>query len=584
MRLHFVFLFLMFSLTVYGQNGQHQIIQGILLNGQTNEPVPFAKIYNYTLGKGVLTNFEGSFSLTVSSNKDSVIITCIGYKRQEMLFQLNEEQQIIRLDKNMQLLEQVMVFPKDNGYLFDLLNDCRKNVTRIPSKGKAVYELKSYIDSTQTELVEGYYNYSAAGYDLIDYELKAGRIAVKPIRGRSFLSTESSRAISLLKTGQENAYFPISPLELSRRKMMNEFYLRLESKYVDANLDSIYIIEFIPKDDVGGHFNGRVWVNKTKGFFIKVNTNCAPCLVHPFSPLFPDDTLVSVRMNVTKTFLNKGITAVFNHVDFNYEVDYKTRVNQGNEGRYTAKSRAVMYAYDTKNTFDLPNFRFSEMAQIDYRKILALPYNSFFWTFNEEDKFSANKMENERFYESFSNFKLDNGNSIRTSKNPTQGIFEGNFIRWSKTRVVFQEKTDALKLSRPQHKAQLYNLSVKIFYDKNVIGGITNILTATIFDPFESFYYLPIDNQTLCFINMYFDICEIARREFEKAIKTQNMDPDLAYTATMKSLQQKQNEFLRDTERGTQERAMVKWNSYIVQALGIDNFEIFNPFPNPEKK
>ena len=90
-----------------------------------------------------------------------------------------------------------------------------------------------------------------------------------------------------------------------------------------------------------------------------------------------------------------------------------------------------------------------------------------------------------------------------------------------------------------------------------------------------------MDNATQCFINMYFDLAEMERRQFETRLATCNGNREqieLLYEQPVENLSQTERAFQRDVQRGTMQRGMVKWNTYIYNALGIDNLAIFNPF------
>ncbi|MBL0052424.1 MAG: hypothetical protein IPP29_13395 [Bacteroidetes bacterium] len=61
----------------------------------------------------------------------------------------------------------------------------------------------------------------------------------------------------------------------------------------------------------------------------------------------------------------------------------------------------------------------------------------------------------------------------------------------------------------------MYDLNVKLFVDVNTIADTVNIMTAAVFDPYKSYYKFPVTNASLCFINIYFDLVEIERRELD---------------------------------------------------------------------
>ena len=129
--------------------------------------------------------------------------------------------------------------------------------------------------------------------------------------------------------------------------------------------------------------------------------------------------------------------------------------------------------------------------------------------------------------------------------------------------------------------ADKYHLGVKLFVDINTYLDSTSIFSATIFDPYVSFYHLPIDNKTHCFINMYFDICEIERRKLENEMKASLKDVkqfDKTYQELETRFEFIKTQYLKEVDRGTNEPEMKKWNTFVFDQLGINNLAIFKPF------
>ncbi|MGJ8660868.1 MAG: carboxypeptidase-like regulatory domain-containing protein [Bacteroidota bacterium] len=576
-------------LTSFCNLAQEKII-GKLLDRQTNNPIPFAKIYNNTTKEGTITNEEGFFKIGVKDANDEILISQIGYKTQPLIFDLKITSQTVYLDANLQILDEVIAKPRDISYLCNLIKKCRSNEKNIKKSGKAYYELTSYIDTHQIELVEGFYNYTSSGYDLGNIEMKEGRLSIHPDDGRMFMSMESSKAITQLKLFEENPYFPFSPFDMKSREMEKKFYLTLRYKYLLENLDSIYVIDYFPKDTTGEYFEGTIWINKSNYQVLKVISNCQACSIHPFLPIFPTDEIRRLDMNITKTFIESNGKMCFNHVDFQYDISYKSRardsnfvlLNNSNDSLYTyydVKTKAVLYSYDQKNEFSLPKFQYTDGTS-DYRKISALPYNSFFWENNNEARINDEKDKNQLFFadvNSIGNSELFTLNFNKTG----YGGFIYTYKIWSKNRIQFrnsaENKTDDPK--KPITNLEKYNLVIQFFADKNTYNDSINILTAAIFDPYQSYYHLEMDMATHCFINMYFDIHEIGRQELQKKLEANPENFDLIYTSFLTDFNNTKKSFLKQVERGTNRQGMELWNSYVVENLRIDNLGLFNPFP-----
>lgn len=589
MKLKLTYFFVSLACMVFGQKaGMSHIIEGRILDKISKEPVPYANIFNKSLQKGTISNNDGYFRIEAKTTQDSILITFVGYKAQILSLQSQLGFYTVLMEENAQLLGEVVVTPRLNTYLFELVGNCRKNPSKEQKSAKAYYELKTYRDSMQVELVEGFYNLGIEGYEISDLQLKAGRLAMQPHGDRYFASMESSLAISKSKLMQKNQAYPNSPLDFPKRAMMKNYFLYLSKKYLEQGADSIYVIDFEPKRNTGQFYEGSIWVNKTKNNILKINLRCDDCKQHPFLPLFSTDSITHVSMSITKSFTDIDNEMVFNHIDFNYSVKYKSRPGKAEAQVYSVKTQAVLYAYDFQRLFSLPKIEFASDAfrGKDYRLISAMPYNDFFWENNDEYKVNERKNKNENYFDAPAS--LTNKNAFRPNdKFKRTGLLEHPFVFWSTNRVRFREVVEDTTQTgiTGGYTSEKYNLGVKIFTDINTYNDSTDIRTATIFDPYESYFYLPMDNKALCFINLYFDFCEIERRKLEEKLKASRHDPaqlDAVETAFATELEARKREFFREVERGTKEAAVLKWNDYVRTQLGIDNVLIFKPFQKKE--
>ncbi len=554
------------------------IIEGKITDKSDNKPLSFASVYNRSTRKGTITNTEGYFRLSLNNFSDTIVITLIGYKKETLQLKHQVQFYNIGLEENAHLLGQVVVKPKDNTYLYELLAECKKKKGRNNVTSKAYYELKTQFDDTQVELVECFYNGRINGYDIEGLDIKTGRIAIRPHNDRIFLSMESSRIITLQKLF-EYGYFPESPLELPLRKMKNNFYLDISTKYRDDNNDSVYVIEFTPKNSTGKRFKGQVWVKPASKNIIKINLKINGAKKHPFLPLFSTDSIKNLDLDITKTFEELNSKMFFKQVNFTYQITYKSRKTEP----YIVKTSAVLHMYDYNSSFQLPKFEFTAAAgRNDYRKINGIPYNDYFWQNTSELKMTQKDNQNEQFF---------NSEDVITNKQlfEAEGYYDYTlmqirYVIWNGNRVRFREFTSDTSSSANAADgvlAERYKLSVKLFLDVNTIDDSLQIVTATIFDPYESFYKFPITNTALCFINTYFDLVEIERRNLEKAILQSDKKPETInkiYDASQLKVAQISNKYFTEVMRGNNEKQMEKWSRYTSEKLNINNLEIFRPY------
>lgn len=577
------FLFVLIFILSNQIFGQLREIEGKIVDESTSEEIPFANIQNRSLRKGTISNADGFFKISVEKWTDTIWIHSVGFKSQKLVLDEKTAFYVVKMRESITELGEVTITPNENIQLFHLLEACRTNPNKIKQEAKSYYELKTVIDDKQVELVEGFFNVGLSGYELSCQELKAGRIAMQTYdeQMRLFVSAESSKAILLSKVMNETDYFPLSPLSMNFKKMRRGFYLNLDRKYLDDNQDSITVMNYSPKVRSGNYFKGKIWLNTTRNRLVKQTMDCEDCKIHPFLPLFESDSILKVNLQITKTFGPKDEKQLFNHVDFNYEIAYKSRFGKTGEKNYLIKTNALLYAYDYNETFFIPKFEFDKKAS-DYRKIFSIPSNDFFWKYNDEYRLNDHQNSNLAFFSDPAS--MTNTNYASKKDTPLKkGFFQEPYIRWSTNRIIFKESIpdsllDPTKVGLTDRN---YNLSVKVFLDMNSYQDSTNILTCTIFDPYESYYLLPIDTVTHCFINIYFDLVEIERRKLELTLKNKVL--------TREELNEKYDEFIRacdlmkenyfkSVDHGRNKTQLIKWNTLVKSELHIDNVEIFGLF------
>jgi len=289
-------------------------------------------------------------------------------------------------------------------------------------------------------------------------------------------------------------------------------------------------------------------------------------------------------MNISISYNTSGQQPVFNHMDFSYIIDYESRFEKLEAKKYTVKTNAVLYAYDYKSTFFIPLFDFKYHGISDYRKISAFPYNDFFWEHHKEYRLNDRLNTNDLFFNNM--LSLTNKSIFKPNEYFNHGIFEHEFILWSENRLRIKEAqhdptddqtkdrqtTDLLK--------DRMKLSVKIFLDLNTYDDSTHLTLATVFDPYDSKYQLTTDSSSQCFINIFFDLCEIQKRILESDLIISKHDPGqikLIYNDFLKGFESEKSKYIQSFEKKDYRREMKLYNRMVQEKLGIDNMQIFLP-------
>ena len=79
-KLRFCYLFTVFILCVVGRSySQTHFLSGTVVDGQTQEPLYNASVYNKTLHRGTRTDSSGGFRIAVGTGHNTLAVTMIGY-------------------------------------------------------------------------------------------------------------------------------------------------------------------------------------------------------------------------------------------------------------------------------------------------------------------------------------------------------------------------------------------------------------------------------------------------------------------------------------------------------------------------
>lgn len=601
MRAVIVVIFLFLSLYGFAQT----YIKAYVKDSRTKEPLAYCNVAVQGKSKGTITNADGVFSISADIEKDILVFSYLGYETQEipagLLLNKNE---ILLLQQGL-ALQEVTIHAGDE-YLYDLLLKCKKAMLKNNSKAvsKVYYGLETEIGNQPAELLECYYNGFLKGQRIIDLFLKNGRIGLSVLDNRIYRNLETSNAVRRLNLFENNYYFPLIPLQLNKKNMIEDFNLNLV--YSDSSLINI---AFSPKQNKNSSFSGEIWIDKETMLLLKVKLHVADAEIHPFESEV-EDKIDSVNMDIIQSFRITKEGAFPDYIVFDYSLRYHSVT--GAALTYSNKSlekparvthtKAVLYFYDYASPFILPYFEYDSWIG-DYAKLSLIPYNKIFWDNNSAMLLTDNQKAKIGFFTdngyqlNFAegnygkDFLHDAVNEISTDTViwywGYNGTYIGQFTFWYPDRRVFINKT------MPQNKTvtqaeisayttdQLCKIKVQILLDVNQYGDSVLCNSYTVFDEANSFYRLMIKDYTNSFVNIYFDICEIERRKMQEQLTTKNFtlkQIDSLYYKTKEDMEILTYRYMYDVDFGKKVSEMNKWNKYVIENLQIDNVKIFEDY------
>jgi carboxypeptidase-like protein len=539
----------------------------------TNKVLPFATIFNRQQSTGTASNLDGYFELPNNRIGDTIVISYLGYEDKVFIISQDMPKEI-SLSPLSALLDEVVVIA-DSDYLYDIISKVKKNKKTKSKKSKTYFFLETLLYNEPIEIIESYYNgeYSNLGID--ELNIKKGRIGLKPVNNRYFRSTESSRLFSMHDLFAKSKLFPECPLFAKKKNLKRDYTLRLNHTFNEGQ-SKIYVIDFMPKNERTDLFRGTVWIDQKNNRLIKVSLNAPNSFIHPFVPI-GFNTIQKVDMEITKSYETIDGEQFVNTINFNYNVSYLDK--WGNEVEATTK--AFTKAYDYKNEFRLPNFEFTKHFHEDYRNITVAPYDSAFWNQTSEFRFYDRIQEVERFI-------LENKieNSVihpESKKDSLHSQLQFPYISWNENRFKMrQAPVNVIEKSKSSKAFEIdrYNLSVQLYLDVNRVHDSLIYQLCPILDPVSSYYHFYMTDSDRAFMNMYFDLLEIQKRELELEISlSQNLSEELItelYLKHLKEFDENCRLFIDETDRGKNLKRMEVWNAYILESLNIDNLKQFN--------
>jgi hypothetical protein len=563
-----------------------QEVKGYVYDAKTRQALPFVKVYNLTRQYGTITDYTGYYKLASIAATDSIQFSFIGYKKVRMLASEIGTVPLLLEEKTTQL--GTVNILADDAYLYELLTVCAKNKPTETKQAKTYFGLETFVNDEQVELLECYYNGTYSGYNVDQLELKKGRSALNVSDEILYLSMDISKAFYRHDLfARQGNIFPYSPFEFNKRKLRKKYSLYLAGNFRDELGNTVYVVSFEPKENGSEYFKGKVWIDSTRKTLQKIELHIDDAQRYPFSDEWSQYAYENINLNITKTFTQTSTGVLLNAVYFDYDLSYKMR--QGYDGTIHRKTRSVLQAFNYDETFHLPKFRYPASAT-DYRKISAARYDPYFWKNFNEFRVNSEDNRNEDFFRN-SQFNNQTLFDYRIISRSSAHLFESEYIFWNKKRIFFDKSLVADSVVAQYFPpgtppSTQYHLSAQIFMEIVELDDTLYVNTATVFDPFETYYYLPITRNTHIFMNAYFDLLEVHRRSLEKEIADAGGDVatiEHLYDLKMRKIAKESEKFFFQVDRGENSLSMGEWNAYIWKKLHIDNIEIFSPAEKEEE-
>ncbi len=582
-RILYIFCFhLLVSASLYAQN----IYQGQVKDHTDGAGIAYCAVGIKGSTSACLSNEDGYFRLKFNPGTDTLVFQVLGYKSRVIAAGDFLKDPVIFMIAQARKLEEVTVYGNDE-FLYTIVDKCRKKLMDFKNyESKVYYSLQSAVGTKPVELLECYYNGQFTNARVKELHFKNGRAGIAAVNGRYFVNLDISKAFTFIDLINPHDKFPAIPFHFAKKQLKKNYSLQL-LQVVDTN-SRVYAISFTPKKDSSRFFKGKLWIDQQSGQLLQIELEINKTPIHPFMPAY--EGLSEIRdasFKITKTYTLKEQNTLLNYIQFSYQLNYmhlhqNMLKDKNPDTSFVVNSQGLMYFYDYNRLFFLPKFEYDTDFS-DYRKIVSLGYNEGFWKNNFQLMYSK-RIQKELQYFNTHGKLLNFRDALNLGAVKAKGYgFEDSYIPWSATKRISLKKSgiqnDTLK--NGQIRAQAYQLKAQIFLDVNPSGDTLQHYSATLLDVFNTFYNLEEEVYTNCFINIYFDLCEMERRKLELAIKGKKSfaEMDAAYDNSKKELEKTASAYLKEVERGKNTLRLAKWNDLVKTNLGIDNMEVFGLKP-----
>ena len=565
---------LFICLTSFFRVEAQSLLTGSLLDAVSKQPLPYAGLQLWPSQRGTIANEVGAYSLLPSDGDDSLYISLVGYRSLRLAIRDLPADGVILMQAQVRTLAEVSVRPPDDSWLFELLP-----AINLGESGKlesrAYYELKSKIGNSQVELVEAFYNLQTKQAEVEVLELKAGRLALQPLGQRLFATTEGARALAAMPLFKTHPYFPGTPLSLNRKALQRRYYLYDLGGYRLASGDSVQVVRFVPRNDKEAWFEGELGILLAQKRLLFLELRCEQTKRHPFLPMGPDDRLSRVSLHLKRSMLPHGDGMRLEKLELSYAVTYTNARGQV----YPVESQALLYSYAVGAPFFIwQDAAYQDAEMSDYLRINALPYNKAFWEAGNETRIEDVQGTNQAFFKHPNS--LTNVNLFTNQPLLGKGLLERPFTHWDGRRLIFNGKTERPPNESGNREVRIddFQLAVEVYFDLIQVADSLQWQTATIFNPYQSYFYLPIQAKEACFINLYFDLMECERRRLDGLLMASERHPDsllAIYRSFKTNLEEMSQQYFRDAMLGNNRKGMESWNERVLSELGIDNMQLF---------
>jgi len=574
-----LFLFCLWATLPAFAQTQSNYIHGKVL-GENDELLAFASIQFKGTLFGTITNEDGEFVIDKRKlESDTIVVHFMGYKTREFVLNYKTDQQIVTLEKAVSQLSEVLVVGNEESYAYGLLKRLIRKYRGNNKEqiSKAFLSLSSEIDQP-LEIFEAFYNARLnPQMGVTNLELKNGRAGLVAKDNFSFVSLNTTDILCdfspFLKTSEQK--LPLIPTNMGNKAMKSIFDFRIDY-ILGSDEDQTAVVAFKPKNDAGLYFSGKYYIDIKGNSLQKLSLQISNTTKKFLESIQGGVTIDSLDISLVLNYL-PGSTYLESMI-YNYSFSLS------NKPENIISSIALLAFYDYDAPFEMPVSKPVDL-DFDYHRILSYPFNDAFWENNYYIPASKTKTD-------FTNFFKTNGYLINHDSVTEQSPYvESPYLCWdAEKRLQWSD----IPTEKPVQKIvdidgyisieyisdENHYLKGHIFLDYEKQNDSTCYFSRASIDRSTSYMDdLPRNLKVLLYLNMYFDLYEIHRRNLLAALKKLSnptrREITKVYDEQMKDLYDDLERLKKETQQGFNKESLTNWNNQINDLLGVNNLEVF---------
>ena len=576
-------LIVLLCFTVYSLQSQVRI-SGLIIDQATKESLIYATISFPERNIGTISDAEGKFSIYIADTTDckSLVFSCVGYQRQTIPVARLLKEKTVMMKPVVSNLSGVEVKAMSYRALLELTDKVfqKARLKTKPIPCKVFYSLESDKSGEPLELVEAFYSGTQSmRYGVEEMNLKNGRIGLNLTTDDKIMNISSTNLIInfLPYNIPANSFgLPFVPSNYKLNEMA-EIFSFYEDGVLQEDTELLKKISFYAKDNkkIEGFILFYSNSLQMKQYDIRIHNT-----KNVLFPAIKGDKLDSVNIHLTYTYKkdekNKD-NMLLERINMDYSLNYYSAIA---DVHFHINTASFLLFYDYENPFNPPFFKDVKLPS-DYVKIWEFPYMDVFWQHNYFLPEDQKKEDRLLFFEKNGIVKNREDSPFK----PDVAGLQSPLQAWSKERVdierttinsMFSEiaTTDAIDMKKLKLTDALYNVDAQIYMDYMCVDDSLHFTTKT-FINLETSYFLPTPSAyAAAYVNMYFDLYEMSRRNLEKRLKElavcSTKEVEKIYSEEMKLLNNNIRKFKNETKGATDVWTLINWWNIINDSLHID--------------